>query len=142
MVCKLSSTRSLSKASREGALRENIANAAMSASGKEISVSSARSSGMRAKPFRTKRKSASAERCLRPLGATSDIVSPPREGSIWFPYAGYCRMTVYEKRAGMSVWLLGFPDLRELLVYDHFPGKSVTPLGDAATAAPGTAGPL
>jgi hypothetical protein len=29
-------------------------------------------------------------------------------------------MTVYEKRAGMSVWLLGFPDLRELLVNLRF----------------------
>src|SRR5215471_19975626 len=53
-----------------------MANAAMSASAKEIPVASARSSRMRAKPFRTKRKSASAERCLRPLGAAIDIVTP------------------------------------------------------------------
>src|SRR6266849_7459191 len=76
MVCKLPSTRSLSKASREGDLRENMANADISASGKAISVSSVRASGMLAKPFRTKRKSASAERCLRPLGATIDITPP------------------------------------------------------------------
>src|SRR5713101_7314513 len=66
----------LSKASREGDLRENMANADISASGKAISVSSVRASGMLAKPFRTKRKSASAERCLRPLGATIDIATP------------------------------------------------------------------
>src|SRR5215471_18047431 len=53
-----------------------MANAAMSASAKEIPVASARSSRMRVKPFRTKRKSASAERCLRPLGAAIDIVTP------------------------------------------------------------------
>src|SRR5216684_3575907 len=76
MVCKLPSTRSLSKASREGDLRENMATADISASGKAISVSSVRASGMLAKPFRTKRKSASAERCLRPLGATIDIAPP------------------------------------------------------------------
>src|SRR6266853_1372845 len=76
MVCTLPSTRSLSKASREGDLRENMATADISASGKAISVSSVRASGMLAKPFRTKRKSASAERCLRPLGATIDIAPP------------------------------------------------------------------
>src|SRR6267143_193633 len=76
MVCTLPSTRSLSKASREGDWRENMANADISASGKAISVSSVRASGMLAKPFRTKRKSASAERCLRPLGATIDIAPP------------------------------------------------------------------
>src|SRR5713101_9329666 len=76
MVCKLPSTRSLSKASREGDLRENMANADISTSLKEISVSSARSSEMLAKPFRTKWKSASAERCLRLLGATVGIASP------------------------------------------------------------------
>src|SRR5467141_997962 len=76
MVCTLPSTRSLSKASREGDWRENMATADISASGKAISVSSVRASGMLAKPFRTKRKSASAERCLRPLGATIDIAPP------------------------------------------------------------------
>src|SRR2546428_12010944 len=76
MVCKLPSTRSLSKASREGDWRENMANADISASGKAISVSSVRASGMLVKPFRTKRKSASAERCLRPLGATIAIAPP------------------------------------------------------------------
>src|SRR5467141_1756665 len=76
MVCTLPSTRSLSKASREGDWRENMANADISASGKAISLSSVRASGMLAKPFRTKRKSASAERCLRPLGATIDIAPP------------------------------------------------------------------
>src|SRR2546421_3548535 len=76
MVCKLPSARSLSKARSEGALRENMANADMSASVKEMSPSSQRESGMVAKPLRTKRKSASAERCVRALGATMDMGSP------------------------------------------------------------------
>src|SRR3954451_11212705 len=76
MVCKLPSARSLSKARSEGALRENMANADMSASVKEMSPSSQRESGMVAKPLRTKRKSASAERCLRALGATMDMGPP------------------------------------------------------------------
>src|SRR5438105_2776300 len=76
MVCKLPSARSLSKARSEGALRENMANADMSASVKEMSPSSQRESGMVAKPLRTKRKSASAERCLRALGATMDRGNP------------------------------------------------------------------
>src|SRR5256714_13620381 len=76
MVCKLPSARSLSKARSEGALRENMANADMSASVKEMSPSSQRESGMVAKPLRTKRKSASAERCVRALGATMDMGPP------------------------------------------------------------------
>src|SRR5882724_8161325 len=76
MVCKLPSARCLSKASREGDLRENIANADISASVKEISASEARCSGMVSKPLRTKRKSASAERYLRSLGATIDMTNP------------------------------------------------------------------
>src|SRR6266571_5391035 len=76
MVCKLPSARALSKARSEGALRENMAKADMSASGKEISVSPRRESGMLATPLRTKRKSASADRYLRPLGTTMDIVPP------------------------------------------------------------------
>src|SRR5216683_5197681 len=90
MVCKLPSARSLSKASREGDLRENMANADMSASVKEMSVSLRRSSRMLAKPLRTKRKSASAERCWRPLGAIIDMATPDmwtsnrfREGGIF-----------------------------------------------------------
>src|SRR5438874_7102620 len=76
MVCKLPSARSLSKARSEGALRENMANADMSASVKEMSPSSQRESGMVAKTLRTKRKSASAERCVRALGATMDMGHP------------------------------------------------------------------
>ena len=76
MVCKLPSARSLSKARSEGALRENMANADMRASVKEMSTSSQRGSGRVAKPLRTKWKSASAERCLRSLGATMDIGNP------------------------------------------------------------------
>src|SRR5215831_6484294 len=76
MVCKLPSARSLSKAKSEGALRENMAKADMSASVREISVSSRRCSGKAAKPLRTKRKSASADRCFRTCGATQDMAHP------------------------------------------------------------------
>src|SRR5712692_6339213 len=81
MVPKLPSARSLSKARREGDLRENMANADISASVKEMSVSLRRSSGMAAKPLRTKPKRASAERCLRPLGATIAMATPDRKTS-------------------------------------------------------------
>src|SRR6266568_4634000 len=76
MVCKLPSARSLSKARSEGALRENIAKADLSASAQAISVSPTRSSGRLAKPLCTKRKSASADRCFRPCGATMDMETP------------------------------------------------------------------
>src|SRR6267143_4313713 len=76
MVCKLPSARALSKARSEGAWRENMAKADMSASAQAISVSLTRSSGRLAKPLCTKRKSASADRCFRPCGATMDITPP------------------------------------------------------------------
>src|SRR2546428_11565586 len=78
---KLPAARSFSKARREGDLRENMANADISASVKEMSVSLRRSSGMVAKPLRTKPKRASAERCLRPLGATIAMATPDRKTS-------------------------------------------------------------
>ena len=70
------STRCVSKASRDGDVREHMANADMSASVQDISVSPPRSSAMLAKPLRTKPKRASAERCVRPFGATIDIATP------------------------------------------------------------------
>src|SRR5215472_8311729 len=73
MVCKLPSARCLSKASRDGALRENMANADISASSRGISTSSTQSSAMLAKFSCSKRKSESAQRCLRPFGAAVDI---------------------------------------------------------------------
>src|SRR5215831_13034075 len=76
MVCKLPSARCLSKASRDGALRENMANADISASSRGISTSSTQSSAMLAKFSCSKRKSASAQRCLRPFGAAVDIAPP------------------------------------------------------------------
>src|SRR5215216_4317591 len=76
MVCKFPSARSLSKARSEGAVRENMAKADMSASAKAISVSPTRESGRRVKSFCTKRKSASADRCLRTCGARMDIDNP------------------------------------------------------------------
>ena len=69
-----------------------MANAAISASVQDISVSAERCSAILAKPVRTKRKSASAERCLRPLGATMDMTNPitstsnrSSQGSIFAP---------------------------------------------------------
>src|SRR5712692_12725 len=76
MVCTLPSARSLSKARRDGDLMENMANPDISASVKEMSTSAVRGSGMFAKPLRTKRKRASAERCLRPFGAMIDMAIP------------------------------------------------------------------
>src|SRR5215218_1914471 len=81
MVSKLPSARSLSKARSEGALRENMAKADMSASVKAMSVSLRRYSRMVVKPLRTKPKSASAERCLRSLGATIDMATLDMETS-------------------------------------------------------------
>src|SRR6266487_3714480 len=75
MVFKLPSARCLSKASRDGALSENMANADINASLKGISTSSTRSSAMVAKCSRSKRKSASAQRYLRPFGTTMDIAT-------------------------------------------------------------------
>src|SRR5229473_1957534 len=76
MVFKLPSARCLSKSRREGHLSENMANPAMRTSVKGIAVSSLRSSGTLAKRRRTKPKSASAERCLRSLGAIKPISTP------------------------------------------------------------------
>src|SRR5712691_8756937 len=76
MVFKLPSARCLSKSRREGHLSENMANPAMRTSVKGIAVSSLRSSGTLAKRLRTKPKSASAERCLRSLGAMKPISTP------------------------------------------------------------------
>jgi hypothetical protein len=84
MRSQLPSVRALSKASREGDLRENLANADMSASVHEMSVSRGSEAGMSAKPLRTKSKSASAERYLRTLGATVDM-APPHEHTPVFP---------------------------------------------------------
>src|SRR5882724_12737344 len=75
MVFKLPSARCLSKASRDGALSENMANADINASLKGISTSSTRSSALVAKCSRSKRKSASAQRYLRPFGTTMDIAT-------------------------------------------------------------------
>src|SRR6266702_2863377 len=75
MVFKLPSARCVSKASRDGALSENMANADINASLKGISTSSTRSSAMVAKCSRSKRKSASAQRYLRPFGTMMAIAT-------------------------------------------------------------------
>src|SRR6266478_2020769 len=75
MVFKLPSARCLSKASRDGALSENMANADINASLKGNYTSSTRSYTMVAKCSRSKRKSASAQRYLRPFGTTMDIAT-------------------------------------------------------------------
>jgi hypothetical protein len=61
-----------------------MANADMSASVNEMSVSLGREAGMSAKPLRTKPKSAPAERYLRPLEATVDM-APPHYHTHLFP---------------------------------------------------------
>ena len=53
-----------------------MAKADMSASRKEISVSSRRCSGRQATLLYPKRKSASAERCFRTCGAMLDMENP------------------------------------------------------------------
>jgi len=73
-----------------------MANADMRASGHEMSVSRGRKAGRSAQPLRTTPKSASAERYVRPLGATVDM-APPHEHTHVFPCEEYCRMEVYEK---------------------------------------------
>src|SRR5215510_7881293 len=96
MVCKLPSVCSLSKARSEGALRENMAKADMSASLKEISVSSRRCSGRLAKLRCTKRKSASADRCFRTCGAMMDMENPVTR-TLNRSSQGYFRIEVYER---------------------------------------------
>src|SRR5437870_7516268 len=76
MVCTWPSARSLAQSRSEGAGRENMAKADLSASVKAISVSPKRSSGRLAQPLCTKRKSASAARCFRPGSATMDMANP------------------------------------------------------------------
>src|SRR6266446_437420 len=67
MVRKLSlgSWRRWSKANRDGSLRENMAKADIKASPRGIAGSSDRGSGTSSQRARTRRKRASAERCLR-----------------------------------------------------------------------------
>ncbi len=93
-----------------------MANAAMSASAKEIPVASVRSSRMRAKPFRTKRKSASAERCLRPWGAAIDIGTPT------------CRKQIISVRGTLSQGGLrkGHPDSQVMTGFYRSPGIAVS----------------
>src|SRR2546429_6705288 len=114
MVCTCPAARSLSKARSEGAWRENMAKAAMSASAQAISVSPPRESGRRAKSLCTKRKSASADSYFRPCGATMDITPPDIRTSDRF-CMGHFRMHLYEKATRISRWLLGLLILRELL---------------------------
>src|SRR5262245_54792437 len=73
---QLPAARSLSKARCEGEVRENIANADMSASVKAMSVSLRRTSGKVAKLLRTTSKRASADRGLRVFGTPMDIAHP------------------------------------------------------------------
>jgi hypothetical protein len=71
--------RCVSNASSDGDGRENRAQAAMSASGKDLSGSLRRYSGMAATPRRSTLHRASAERGWRCLGATSAMVTPDRK---------------------------------------------------------------
>src|SRR5437762_3013950 len=83
-----------------------MANADMSASVKEISPSSQRESGMVAKPLRTKRKSASAERCLRALGATMDM-GPPITRTSHRSSQGVCSHRCLRKASAANTVITG-----------------------------------
>src|SRR5262245_33483570 len=72
---------------------------------------------MPAKPFRTKRKRASAERCLRPLGATIDIAPPHVKASNGFRERDIVAWRFTKRQCWISRGVLGFIALRELL---HF----------------------
>src|SRR5713101_3517791 len=145
MVCKLPSARSLSKASREGDLRENMANADMSASVKEMSVSLRRSSGMESKPLRTKRKSASAERCWRPLGAIIDMATPDMWTSNRFREGGIFAL-MFTKR--QPEWCGGYwglslsgncclsPLRQPGIAHEHSPAVAILPQDLHAVIAP------
>src|SRR5712664_529797 len=100
MVSKLPSTRCVSKASSEGDLSENMAKADISASVKGISTSPPRSSAMLAKLLRTKPKSASADRCLRPLGATIDMTPPTMRTSNRFSEKGIFALMFTKRQLG------------------------------------------
>src|SRR5919202_3305217 len=76
MRYKLSSARSLSKASNDGALSENMAKADIRASDKGMSGVPGRWSPRVAKALRTKANRASAERDLCTLGAAIAIETP------------------------------------------------------------------
>src|SRR5712691_1035689 len=129
MVCTLPSARSLSKARRDGDLRENMATPDISASVKEMSTSAVRGSGMFAKPLRTKRKRASAERCLRPFGAMIDMAIPivktsecSNEGRIFASrftkrQSGYCGGYEVLSTSG-NCWIYG------VVIREDDPGSS------------------
>src|SRR6516164_7838794 len=73
---------------------------------------------MSAKPLRTKPKRASAERCLRALGATMAIGNPSREPHI-VQVRGYFRIDVYERPVQLSLGSLGLEAQRELLASEQ-----------------------
>src|ERR671923_624311 len=125
MVCKLPSARSLSKARREGAVRENMAKADMSASAKAISVSPTRESGRLAKPLCTKRKSASADRCFRPCGATMDITPPDMRTSNRFCEGEFSHSSLRKGNGNVEV-AIGFghsPGIADKNLKNDFPWK-------------------
>src|SRR5215510_5456043 len=93
---------------------------------------------MCAKPFRTKRKRASAERCLRILGATVDMGNPITS-TCNRSRQGYFRIEVYERPGQLTRWSLGLEAQRESLLSSpdgrHAPRDSATP-PTAAAARP------
>lgn len=94
-----------------------MANADISASVNAISVSPGRESGSLAKPLCIKRKSASAERCLRSLGATIDMTNPIIKLSKW-SYEGRIVAWMFTKsqRGGRGgYWGFPIPGIAECL---------------------------
>ena len=95
-----------------------MAHAARSASAQAIPVAAARSSRMPAKPCRTKRKSASAERCWRPLGAAIALGTPT------------CRKPMMSVRGTLSHGGLrkGNPDSQVMTGFYRSPGIAASNL--------------
>src|SRR3954451_25112953 len=124
MVRKLSwgSRRRWSKASRDGALSENIAKADIKASSKGISTSADRGSGSGPKWERSTRKRLSAERSLRTSPGARAIVShfldpSGKMGSSGEHYAGGIRERGDQKQRLFK----GKTPGRELLIWRQIP---------------------
>src|SRR5438270_11506371 len=99
--CKLSSVRSLSKASNEGDLRENMAKADIRTSLNGISGSPFRCSGMGQKTSCTERNRASAHRCLRTLGTTIPMATSNQKWSHSCPESHILAWWFTNRQVGM-----------------------------------------
>src|SRR5215471_6528593 len=137
MWCKLSSARSLSKASNDGDLSENMANADIRASDKAMSGVPQRWSPRLEKASRTKANRASAERYWCTLGATIAIETSDQKRAEPCGMGFQFGIAVGEKTRGRQ----RFNGLRELLcvasVLSPFPGyrQSLNPVAPLSPAS-------